>query len=60
MEPPVLTGLQTLSAAMVDALGDVATSLLGAIGTILPIVIPIFGGVALIMLGKKVFKKFLG
>ena len=52
--------MAAITTALTTGFGTVATDLLGAIGAILPVVIPIFGGVALIMLGKKVFKKFLG
>jgi hypothetical protein len=49
--------MKDLTDAMTSGFGDAATGILGAIGDILPVLIPIAAAVVLITVGFKVFKK---
>lgn len=43
---------------LTNGLGSIANDLAGAIGAILPIALPIMGGLVAITLGIRVFRKF--
>ena len=59
MEQTVTT-VSDVVTALGTALGTVATSALSAISTIVPIAAPVLGGVLVIGIGIKAFKKLAG
>lgn len=42
------------------SIGSMATEVLGALGGILPVVLPIVGAVAIVAIGVRLFKKYTG
>lgn len=53
-----LTGAATATSAMTTALSSIADEMKGAINAIIPIAVPIIGGILVVTLGIKAFKKF--
>lgn len=51
------TTMASIVTALTTAMGDVATQALSAISGILPIAAPVLGGMLIIGVGIKVFKK---
>lgn len=49
--------MEALTTALTTGLGTVATDMLGALGSIIPIAIPVMGGVAVVNIGIRLFKK---
>lgn len=47
----------TVSGAMGTAIGSIATDALGMITTVIPVAAPILGGIVVIGVGIKIFKK---
>lgn len=57
----LLTGtntVATVTGALETALSGAGSDLLGVVGTIVPVVVPIMIAVAAVALGIKIFKKF--
>jgi hypothetical protein len=52
--------MDTVSTALVGALGGIATQLISTIGAVLPVVVPVLGAIAVIGIGIKVFRKLTG
>lgn len=52
-----VTGMQAITTALTGSFTEVATSLTGLIGDILPIALPVVGGVLVVGIGIKIFKK---
>lgn len=50
--------VSTVTDALNTALSGAGSDLLGVVGTIVPVVVPIMIGVAAVGLGIKIFKKF--
>lgn len=48
----------SVTSALTTALGTVAADMTGAIGAVLPIALPVLGGILVVTIGIKVFKKF--
>lgn len=53
-----LTGTASVTEALTTSLSTIASDMLGAVSSILPIAAPVVGGVLVITFGIKVFKKF--
>ena len=47
-----------VTAALTTALGSVASDMTGAIVAVLPIALPVLGGILVVTVGIKAFKKF--
>lgn len=52
--------MEVVTTALVSGLETAATEGLSAIGSILPVVLPVLGAVAVIRIGIKVFRKVTG
>lgn len=52
------TGIAGLTESLVSGLSDIGDQILSAIGSILPVVLLVVGGVIVISFGIKLFKKF--
>lgn len=52
--------MEAITSAMTTGFSTAATDMLGAIGSILPVVIPVAAAMAVIGIGYKVFKRFTG
>ena len=53
-----LTGAASVTDGLTSALGTVAGDMTGAISAVLPIALPVMGGILVVAVGIKVFKKF--
>lgn len=51
-----VTGMEGVTSALTTAFTSVASSLTGLIGDILPIALPVVGGVLVVGVGIKIFK----
>lgn len=49
--------MEALTTALVTGLSDTADGMLGAIGSIVPIALPVMGGIAVVGIGITIFKK---
>lgn len=47
-----------VTAALTAALGTVASDMTGAVASIVPIAVPVIGGILVVTLGIKAFKRF--
>lgn len=52
--------METLTTALTTGFGTVATDMMSAVGAIIPIALPVMGGIAVVGLGIKIFKKVTG
>lgn len=52
--------MDALVTSLTSGLTTTATSMLSALGTIVPAALPVMGGIAVVMLGIKVFKRISG
>ncbi len=52
-----VTGMQAITTALIGSFTEVASSLTGLIGDVLPIALPVVGGVLVVGIGIKIFKK---
>lgn len=52
------TGIDTLTTSLVSGLTDIGNNLLTAMGSILPTILLVVGGVAVVTFGIKLFRKF--
>lgn len=52
------SAMTNINTAMTDALNTTASDAMATIGNILPIVLPIVGGIVVVFLGVKLFKRF--
>ena len=52
-----VTGMAAITSALTTSFTEVASSLTGLIGDILPIALPVVGGVLVVGVGIKIFKK---
>lgn len=48
----------TVTAALTTALGTIASDMTGVVGAIVPVAVPVLGGILVVTLGIKAFKKF--
>ncbi len=48
----------SVTAALTSALSTIASDMTGAIGSVVPIAVPVIGGILVVTLGIKAFKKF--
>lgn len=48
----------TVTAAMTGALTTIAGDMTGAVAAVVPIAVPVLGGILVVTLGIKAFKKF--
>jgi hypothetical protein len=53
----VLTPMQTVTTALTEGITTIATDALSAIGSIIPVALPIAGAVIVVTIGLRVFKK---
>ena len=54
------SGMEAITSALTTALTSTASAMTGAIGDVLPIALPVLGGIAVVMVGIRVFKKVTG
>lgn len=54
----MLTAGSGVTDALTSALSTIAGDMTGAIGAIVPIAVPVIGGILVVTLGIKAFKKF--
>ena len=54
---PILTAAASVTEGLTTALGSVASDMTGAITAVLPIAVPVMSGIAVIIVGIKLFKK---
>lgn len=52
--------MEALITAMSTALGDVATQCLGILTSVVPLVLPVIGGLILVKFGIRAFKSLVG
>lgn len=52
-----VTGMAAITSALTTSFTEVAASLTGLIGDVLPIALPVVGGVLVVGIGIKIFKK---
>ena len=52
--------MEAISTALTTSFGSVGTELTGIISSVLPIALPIVGGVMVVVIGIKIFKKITG
>lgn len=52
-----VTGMEAITTALTTSFTEVASSLTGLIGNVLPIALPVVGGVLVVGIGIKIFKK---
>lgn len=52
--------MDTIATALKTGFGEVGTALTGIIGDAVPIVVPILGGVLVVVVGFNVYKKLTG
>lgn len=50
--------MEAVVTSLTTAIGTFATQAMGAIGTIVPVVLPIMGAIVVVGIGIRVFKKF--
>lgn len=48
--------MEAITTALTTGFGSIATEALGAMGSIVPVAVPILGGLLLVGIGRKVFK----
>lgn len=48
----------TVTTALSSALTTIASDMAGVVGSVIPIAVPVLGGIMVVTLGIKVFKKF--
>lgn len=51
------SSISTLTTSLTNGLSIIATDMLTALGAVLPVVLPVAGGIAVVMIGFKFFKK---
>lgn len=54
----MLTAGSGVTGALTSALSTIATDMTGAISAVVPIAVPVIGGILVVTLGIKAFKKF--
>ena len=52
--------MEALTTSLVSGLTTTATDMLGAVGSIVPVALPVMGGIAVVGIGIKLFKKVTG
>ena len=52
--------METVGTALVSSLTEIGTSIMGTIGAVLPVAIPVLGAIVVIGVGIRVFKKLAG
>jgi hypothetical protein len=52
------TAMESLTDSMLDGFGSAVADILGAIGALLPVLIPVAAAIALITVGYALFKRF--
>lgn len=52
--------MEGLVTSLTSGFSTIATDMLSAIGSIVPVALPVLGGVAVVGIGIKLFKKFGG
>lgn len=52
--------METLVQSLTSGFSSTATSMLSAIGGIVPVMLPVVGGIAVVGLGVKIFKSLSG
>ena len=50
--------METVTTALTTAISGFATDAMGAIGSIVPVALPIMGAIVVVGIGIKVFRKF--
>lgn len=51
--------MEAVVTAMTSGFSDAATQAMGAIGSILPLIIPVMAAIAVIGVGYRLFKRFI-
>ena len=49
--------MEALTTALTSGLGDVADGMLKAIGSVVPVALPVMGGVAVVTIGMRIFRR---
>ena len=52
--------MEAVVTGLTSGLSDIASTALGAMGTILPIALPILGGFLIVKVGKKIYSSVTG
>lgn len=53
-----LTGAVSVTESLTSALSTIAGDMTSAVGAVVPIAVPVLGGILVVTLGIKAFKKF--
>lgn len=53
-----LSAPATVTSALTGALSTIASDMTGAVAAVVPIAVPVLGGILVVTLGIKAFKKF--
>lgn len=48
----------TVTSALTAALGTIASDMIGAVSAVVPVAVPVLGGILVVTIGIKAFKKF--
>lgn len=54
------SGMDAVTTALVSGVSDIATSGMGAIGSVIPVALPIMGAIVVVGIGLRVFRKVTG
>ena len=55
-----VSGISAITTGMTTGFTSIVSDLMSAVGSILPIVLPVMGAIAVIAIGRKVFKQVTG
>lgn len=56
----MVNNMETLTTALVTGFTNVTTDMVGAIGSIVPVALPVLAAITVVGLGIKIFKKVTG
>ena len=54
------SGIGSITSGMTTGFTSIVSDLMSAVGSILPIVLPVMGAIAVIAIGRKIFKQVTG
>lgn len=55
-----VSGIGSITTGMTTGFTSIVSDLMSAVGSILPVVLPVMGAIAVIAIGRKIFKQVTG